>query len=136
MSKEAKIRLIKYTSAAAFVGIMAYFYIAARDFIGASLVVQCWVLCDALTIPGTLLLMVGCLVWVSNLGALDGIAYALSFAVRSLIPGMRGKRDEKYADYVERRREKPVRGYGFLLISGGITLGIALVFMAMFFALS
>lgn len=136
MSKEAKIRLIKYTGAAAFVGIMAYFYIAARDFIGASLVVQCWILCDALTIPGTLLLMVGCLVWVSNLGALDGIAYALSFTVRSLIPGMRGKRDEKYADYVERRREKPVRGYGFLLISGGITLGIALAFMGMFFALS
>ena len=136
MSKDAKIRLIKYTGAAAFVGILAYFYIAARDFVGASLVVQCWILCDALTIPGTVLLMIGCLIWVSNLGALDGIAYALNFAIHSLLPGRRSAREERYADYVERRRQKPVRGYGFLLISGGVTLGIALVFMAILFALS
>lgn len=134
MSKEAKIRWTKYVSAFVFVAVLAYIYIANRDFSGASLVVKYWILCDALTIPGILLIMIGALVWVSNMGALDGIAYALAFTFRSLVPGLRGRRDEKYADYVERRRENPVRGYGFLLISGSITMAVALVFMALFFA--
>ena len=134
MSKEAKIRWTKYVSAFVFIAVLAYIYIANRDFSGASLVVKYWILCDALTIPGILLIMIGALVWVSNMGALDGIAYALAFTFRSLVPGLRGRRDEKYADYVERRRENPVRGYGFLLMSGSITMAVALVFMALFFA--
>ena len=133
MSKEAKVRLTKYVSAFAFVAVMAYIYIGARDFAGASLVVKYWILCDALTIPGILLIMAGALVWVSNMGALDGISYALTHTLRSLIPGMRARSDEKYADYVERRREKPIRGYGFLVIAGCITMAAALVFMALFF---
>ena len=136
MSKQARIRLIKYGAAAVFVGIMAYIYIAERDFAGAALVEKYWILCDAFTIPGILLIMFGSLVWVSNMGALDGIGYALAYLGRSLIPGMGGRTDEKYADYVERKREKPIRGYGFLLISGCITMAVALVFMALFFSLS
>ena len=136
MSKQAKTRLIKYGSCALLVAAFAYLYIDARDFAGAALVEKCLYLCDALTVPGVLLIMLGALIWVSNLGALDGIAYALAFTFRSLIPGMRGRKDEKYADYVERRRENPVRGYGFLLISGGITMAASLVFMVVFFALS
>ena len=136
MSKEAKIRLIKYASAFAFVAIMAYIYIAARDFAGSALYVKCWILCDALTIPGVLLIMIGCLVWASNLGALDGIGYIVSFVGRRLIPGKAAKMDEKYGDYVERKRNKPIRGYGFLVISGCITMVGALVFMALFFAYS
>ena len=136
MSKQARIRLIKYGAAAVFVGILAYIYIAERDFAGAALVEKYWMLCDALTIPGILLIMFGSMVWVANMGALDGIAYALTHTLRSLIPGMRAGADEKYADYVERRREKPVRGYGFLFVSGCITMAVALVFMALFFSLS
>lgn len=136
MSKQAKIRLIKYGAAALFVGVMAYFYVDARDFAGAALVEKCLHLCDAFTIPGILLIMIGALIWVTNLGALDGIAYALRHTLLVLIPGMSLKGDVKYADYVEKRRENPVRGYGFLLISGSITMAIALVFMALFFVLS
>lgn len=136
MSDKAKTRLIKYGSAAAFVAIMAYFYISMRDFAGATLVQKCVLICDALTIPGMLLILIGALVWVTNLGALDGIAYALRHTFRALIPGMSLKDDERYVDYVERRRENPVRGYGFLLISGSITMAGALVFMVLFFVLS
>ena len=136
MSKQARIRLIKYGAAAVFVGIMAYIYIAARDFASAALVEKYWILCDAFTIPGILLIMFGSLVWVSNMGALDGISYALAYLGRSLVPGMGGRSDEKYADYVARKRENPIRGYGFLFISGCITMAVALVFMALFFSLS
>ena len=134
MSKKAKIRLTKYASAFAFVAVMAYVYISNRDFSGATLVDKYWILCDALTIPGILLIMAGALVWVSNMGALDGLGYVASALKRMLIPGAGAKMDERYADYVERKRENRIRGYGFLLISGGITMVFALIFMALFFA--
>ena len=133
MSKEAKVRLIKYASSFAFVAVLAYIYIGARDFAGASLVVKYWMICDALTIPGILLIMAAALVWVSNLGALDGIGYALKSLKHMLIPGAGAGMDERFADYVERKRNNRIRGYGFLLISGCITMAVALVFMALFF---
>lgn len=134
MSKRLKTRLAKYGGAAAFVWLMAWLYISLRDFDGAKLVDQYRMLSDAFTVPGILLLMFGCLIWISNLGALDGLAYAVSFAVRSLIPGGR-YRDEKYGDYVERKREKRVKGYGFLFISGSVTMAVAIVFMILFYSL-
>jgi hypothetical protein len=102
--------------------------------LGQPLVEQYRILCDAFTVPGLLLIIFGSLLWVSNTGALDGLMYAVTTAVRFLIPGGRLKMEEKYGDYVERRREKPVRGYGFLLISGCVTMAISLVFMALFYA--
>lgn len=128
MSDRVKSLLIKYGGSTLFVAVMAYAYIAMRDFAGAELWEKMVMICDALTIPGLLLLMVGALIWAANTGALDGITYAVSFAFRSLIPGGRHK-DERYADYVERQREKRVKGYGFLLITGGITMAVAIVFM-------
>ena len=134
MSKQGKTRIAKYGGAAAFAGLMAWLYISLRDFDGAKLVDKYRMLSDAFTVPGILLLMFGCLVWISNLGALDGLAYAVNFAIRSLIPGGRYK-DEKYADYVERKRENRVKGYGFLFISGGMTMAVAIVFMILFYML-
>lgn len=134
MSKRVKARLAKYGGSAAFVGLMAWLYISLRDFDGAKLVDKYRMLSDAFAVPGMLLLMFGCLIWISNLGALDGLAYAVSFAFRSLIPGGRYK-DEKYADYVERKRENRVKGYGFLFASGGVTMAISIVFMVLFYSL-
>ncbi len=129
-----KVRLAKYGGSAAFVGLMVWLYMSLRDFSGAALVDKYRMLSDAFTVPGMLLLMFGCLIWVSDLGALDGIAYALTFAFRSLIPGGRHK-DEKYADYVERKRKKKAKGYGFLFASGGVTMAAAVVFMILFYTL-
>ena len=135
MSKRAKIGLIKYGSCAVFVAAMAAFYISQRDFAGGALVDRYLILCDAFTIPGLMLLLVGCLIWVSNMGALDGIAYAINFCVRSLNPGARHGMDEKFGDYVARKREKRLKGYGFLFISGGVTMAVAIVFMILFYQL-
>lgn len=134
MSKRVKVLLARYGGSATFVGFMAWLYISLRDFDGAKLVDKYRMLSDAFTVPGILLLMFGCLIWISNLGALDGLAYAVSFAIRSLIPGARYK-DEKYGDYVERKRENRVKGYGFLFISGGVTMAVAIVFMILFYSL-
>ena len=129
MSKRAKTLLTKYGCCAAFVAALAYVYIAARDFDGAALWEKLVMLCDAFTIPGMLLILAGAMVWVANMGALDGLSYAVAWAFRSLIPGGRASRDETYADYVERKRENKVRGYGFLFIAGGITMAVAIAFL-------
>ena len=134
MSKGVKARLAKYCGSAVFAGFMAWLYISLRDFDGAKLADKYRMLSDAFTVPGILLLMFGCLVWVSNLGVLDGIAYAVNFAFRALIPGGRC-RDEKYADYVERKRKNRMKGYGFLFVSGGVTVALAIVFMILFYSL-
>lgn len=134
MSRKVKIGLAKYGGCAAFVATLAWLYISLRPFAELPLVDQYCVLCDALTVPGVVLIMVGLLIAISNTGALDGLFYALSFAIRSLIPGGRGKRDERYADYVDRRRENKLKGYGFLIIAGGITVAAALVFLALFYS--
>ena len=127
-----KTRLIKYGSCGAFVALMAYWYIDLRDFAGAALVDQYRMLCDAFTVPGILLLMTSALVALSNMGALDGLGYAMGMAIRSLIPGGRIK-DETYGDYVARKREKRIKGYGFLAISGAVTMAIAVVFWMLFY---
>lgn len=134
MSKRLKVVLAKYGGCTAFVALMVWLYISLRDVSKATLLDWYRMLSDAFTVPGMLLLMAGCLVWISNLGALDGLAYAVSFAFRSLIPGGRYK-DEKYADYVERHREKRIKGYGFLFVAGGVTMALAIVFLLLFYSL-
>ena len=127
-------KAIPYGLCALFTWALAAFYISQREFAEADRMTQYLILCDAFTVPGLLMLMLGGLLWVLSLGALDGIAYALSYAVRMLIPGAK-YRHERYFDYVERQNGKRVKGYGFLLISGGVVMAIALVFMVLFYQL-
>lgn len=135
MSKEQKTTLIKYLSAS-LVGIaLAVFYISVRDITLEPLVEQYRILCDAFTIPGLVLIMLGFLVWISGTGTLDGLSYALQGLKRMLIPGAGLEKGERYGDYVERKRKKRISGYGFLFVVGGVFMAIALVFMALFYSI-
>jgi hypothetical protein len=91
------------------------------------------VLCDGVTVPGIIVLMLGCLVWLSTQGALDGVGYLMYYAVKALIPGKRGD-IERYGDYVERKRANRVTGYGFLIITGLVFMGFAAIFMILFYS--
>lgn len=135
MNRRLKIFLAKYGGCAAFVGLLVWFYISQRSFSGAELIEKYQMLCDAFFIPGTILVMVGCLMWASTTGFFDGVSYTMGLAVRSLIPWGRYKNDEKYVDYVERKRENRVRGYGFLFISGAAALVVSAVYMILFYQL-
>ncbi len=124
------VRLVKYGCCAVFVVLIACLVFFGSDppFSQMERQDQFRVLADAFTAPGMLLLLSGGLVAMIRLGAMDGIGYVVSYAIHGLIPGMRMKQ-ESYADYLERKHERPVRGFGFLLISGGVSMGIALVFL-------
>ena len=126
-------RLIKYGFCVLFVGLMMFAYLTPRDFAGAEEKVKYQLLCDALTVPGVLLISAGALVWVTNLGALDGLSYGLRLALRGLIPGKRLQKEEGYHDYVAARRKKRTGGYGFLLISGAATVATSLIFLGLYY---
>ena len=134
MSKESRSSLIKYAVSVMFGGVLVWLYLALRDFQAAELMEKYRMLSDAFLIPGILLVMAGFLISVTNQGALDGISYATGRAFRKLIPGM-DRVDEKYYDYVERKRQKRVKGYGFLFVVGGVFLAIAVIFMVLFYRL-
>ena len=91
------------------------------------------VLCDGFTVPGVIVLMLGCLVWLSTQGSLDGVGYLLSCAVKALVPGMRGN-IERYGDYLERKRGNRATGYGFLIITGLVFMAFAGIFMILFYS--
>ena len=128
-----KRRLAKYGLCALFVAGMAFAYLLPRGFAEADVKEKYRLLCDALTVPGVLLICAGALVWVSSLGALDGLSYGLRLAFRALIPGKRLQKEESYHDYVSARRKKRVGGYGFLLISGAVTVVLSFIFLGLYY---
>lgn len=133
MSEERKAKLLKYGICIAACTALSLFYIFVRDFPQQELAQKYRILCDAFTVPGLLALLVGGLLAVVNEGALDGIGYACGTAFKALLPGGR-LRTEKYYDYVQRKRAKRIKGYGFLFVVGGIWMAVALVFMVLFYA--
>ena len=135
MSDRLKGNLMKYGITSGIAGLLVYIYCSSRNLLameGAEL----WrTLCDACTIPGLTLIMVGFLVMIANEGFFDMFSYAASKAAGMLLPG-RGFADkhEKFYDYVMRKRDKRVTSFGFLFVVGGVLMAFALVFMGLFYS--
>ena len=112
---------------------MTWWYINSRWSAELPLVEQYRVLCDAFSIPGIMMVLFGALFSLNNLGALDTIAYLMSYIPRMIAPGAFGE-PQQLIDFVESRRAKRSKGYGFLYVVGFIFLGIALVFLYLFYS--
>lgn len=92
------------------------------------------IISNACTIPGMMLIMLGCLVWLSNEGAFVGLGYVMSYLMDRLIPGGRTvKKDEKYYDYAQRKRNKERAPFLFLFISGSCFLAVAIITLVIFY---
>jgi len=90
-------------------------------------------LCDAFTIPGLILIMVGFLVMIANAGNFTGLAYAAKHAVKMLLP-FGSKKQERYYDYYQRKQEQgKIKGYGFIFITGLAFMAAAMVFFTLFY---
>ena len=133
-----KTNLLKYGISSGICLVLAYLYVSTRvDFsrpAATPLVDWYRILCDAFTIPGLVMLMLGCLMSLSNQGALDGIRYIATVGIRMLIPGA-ALNMEKYAEFKERRNANRTKGYGFLYVVGIVFMAAALVFMALFYSI-
>ena len=159
MSKRTKIRLVKYGSCLLFVLVLAGSYIFSRyttewQELHVEMLegmkwgerVSFWFRCfnepaavqwyrwisDGLTLPSVTLLSAGLMIWVSNAGALDLLGYSGRFVMQLILPASK-KRYGTYGDYVAEKQEKRIKGYGFLLISGAISLAVTFVFIGLFF---
>lgn len=132
MSKRT-LSVIKYVASAAFTVLAGVLYLNWHDFSEAEAAQKYCLLSDALSIPGYLMLFSGLFIWAMNHGALDGVSYCLKTAVDSLIPGKRIHKGERYGDYVARKREKPISGYGFLMISGAVALALSIPFLLLYY---
>lgn len=88
------------------------------------------ILSDAFVIPGSLCLLSTALIAVSNEGSLDAISYMLRRLGQNLIPFIK-KNDERYADYVSKR--KRVSGYGFMGWTGLVYTFMGIIFLILYF---
>lgn len=134
MSKKVKSLLLKYGITACIGGLMSYAVIWSYGFEQAVTTADRYhILADAFTIPGVVLMLIWVLVWLSNEGALEGVVYGLSYAVKMLIPGPH--KQERYGDYVMRRREQgKVKGFGFIFFTGLAYFIVAVIFIALYYS--
>lgn len=124
-------RLLKYGGCALFVILFGAAYLSGQELEGAT--AQQWYhwICDILWVPGMLMLAAGTMIWVSNAGGLDTIAYGLRWLTQWVLPTEK-RLPDSYREYVEQRREKKLKGYGFLLISAGVCMVAAFVALALY----
>ena len=131
MNKRTIARLIKYGSSFLFVIAAAAIYVYSRYTPNATTLQWYHWICDGLTLPSMLLLCAGLLLWITNAGALDILGYAGRFVIQMFLPGGK-KRYGTYGDYVLEKQEKRIKGYGFLLITGAISMVATFLFLALY----
>ena len=133
MSKTLKTRLIQYGVCLAITGIFMGIFIGSSGFGTLTLQQKYLVLADSLTIPGLMMVFSGGLSWLARDGVFDGIVYIGRYVVSMLIPGKAYWR-QKYGDFIAQRRDKrSTMSVSFLFISGGVCLGLALLFIWLFY---
>ncbi len=89
------------------------------------------VLCDAFTVPGVLLVFGAGLIFAANKGAFYGVGYGLRTAKEILLPFLPHEY-VKYRDYIAQKKEKQVKGYRFIFISGMVFLAVGIVLLIRF----
>ena len=107
-----------------------YSYIAPRDLANQTLIEQYHILCDAFTLPGLFMMLIGLMLLMGNLGALDAISFAFHYLFHTFLP-LTGE-SMTYLEFVEDRREHRIHGYGFLFIVGAVFTAIAVVFLLLY----
>ena len=125
--------LLKYGITALVGGLLTWLTLDLHGFSSTMPKLQQYrLLCDAFTIPGIILVMVGFLVMIANAGNFLGLGYAVKHAVKMLIP-FGNKKDERYYDYYQRKQQGKITGYGFIFITGLVFMAVAMVFFTLFY---
>ncbi len=89
------------------------------------------VLCDAFSLPGALLMLVSGLIFVANAGAFNGLMYGFKEGIGFLLPFLPYKH-VKYQDYLEKRKEKKIKGYSFIFFTGLVFFAAGMVLLVIF----
>ncbi len=132
MNDRVRSSILKFAGCAAFTLLAVWLYMTVRDAHWGTIVDNVRILCDSFTLSGTILLGVGLLVALTNAGSLTGLSYVLRSMVATLIPGAALK-NQTYADYLEERKNKKARGYGFLVAYGGAEIALSFLLLAVYY---
>ena len=115
--------------------VAVYIIFSGRAFSAETSAERYKTLCDAFSVPGLLMILVGILIWLSGQGAFAGLGYLGRYLRRSLVPGGRTKYPhETFYDYLQEKKEK--RGsvsYSFLFIIGASFLAVGIVFLVLYY---
>ena len=130
MSKFVKSMLLRYLVTVAVGLSLVFSYIAPRDLVNKTLTEQYHILCDAFTLPGLFMMLIGLMLLMGNLGALDAISFAFHYLFHTFLP-FTGE-SMTYLEFVEDRREHRIHGYGFLFVVGAVFTAIAVVFLMLY----
>ena len=132
MSERVKSILLRYGIAFTIGGLLTYVTLVLHDYPALETAADRYrLLCDAFTIPGTVLIMVGALVWLAG----DGMFDSLSYLGRSIFWIFNGAKPLRYYDYIqEKRANRKKGGFGFLLLTGGVFMAVAMVFFCLFYS--
>lgn len=125
-------RLIRYAVAILAGLLLGLLYLWDKQLLEQPLVDQYRLLSDAAMLPGVLMLFSGLMIFLSNEGSFDGVSFVLGKAVRFLLPFMGLQKGETYGEYVQRKREKQIRGYGFLFFCGIGFLAVSILFVLLY----
>ena len=89
------------------------------------------ILSDSFFVPGVAISGIGLLMFVSNEGAFDGLAFAM-MSFFKLFSIKNEKKFKTYNDYKEQKREKknPV---AFILISGLFLIGVSIIMLILYY---
>ena len=130
-----KKKLLQYGICGLVGAVIAYFVMDAEGLFliwGSSKQSVVSILCDAFFVPGILLTMFGCLLWIANTGFFDSLGYAVRTAAHLLIPFRKTERKTFY-DYKEEKAEKRGKTPTFIGIVGGFYLLLSAVFLVIFY---
>ncbi len=92
-------------------------------------------LSDAFLVPGILLLLSGCFIWIIRQGTFSGMGYTVHKIFVSLHSAeYRNEHKESYAEYKERKSQKKTPCL-FLLCTGAVYLIPAIIFTVLYISL-
>lgn len=133
MTKARKTKILCYVTSILINAYLVFSYVRSHDIGTLPLLDRYHVLCDAFFLPGVIMIFLGLLMVLNNLGALDTMAFGFSYVLHMLAPGAFDKMDS-YLDFIEKRRANRGGGYGFLLVIGSVMIAVSVVFLVLFYS--
>ena len=127
MKQENRSSFIKYAVCVGIELVIAFLVIWSKGFFTDRAAVNLQILSDAFFVAGILMTLFAGMLYVSSEGALVGIGFVLRNVVLTFIP-MGRARQERYADYRERKRREMKKNNEIgILITGLFFLAVGIV---------
>ena len=127
-------KLLQYGITSTFVLVIALIYCFSVGAFSGTLQDAMKYLSNGFLIPGAVVAGVGLLLWVGKFGTFDGIGYAIDNTARRFTTTKRnfGERQKDFYTYKQEKDEKGRAWYPFLVIVGGVSIGISILFQILF----